>query len=201
MLELVRMKQLKWAGRQMASLEIELLYVCVSQIALIWSSGQFFSFSEPLYSLPLPFILLSSFSSSPLPCLPQSLTPPPSLHPPSISFLPPFSKREIGISTFELHEAHCQRHIRLCEVCQDPVPIQNMEEHFAENHAPTSCDLCGASMPKDKLEEHMVTVACSSVAVLKGSEPLIQVHCSCCFFEIWLLANTTCDLLGDWVQL
>ena len=66
------------------------------------------------------------------------------------------SKRLIAVPAFQLHEVHCRRHLTLCPQCKEPVPTQDMDEHYAEYHAPTSCDLCGASIPKDQLEEHMV---------------------------------------------
>ena len=66
------------------------------------------------------------------------------------------SKRLISASVFVTHEAHCRRHLALCEVCDEPVPVQEMERHHQENHALTPCDRCGARLPRDQLEEHVV---------------------------------------------
>ena len=68
-----------------------------------------------------------------------------------------FSKRSIKAATFELHESHCVRHIKLCSVCDEPIPLKEMEDHFKENHAPTPCDLCGSLIAPDELEEHQVS--------------------------------------------
>lgn len=67
-----------------------------------------------------------------------------------------FSKRSINVATFELHESHCLRHIKLCDVCNEPVPVVEMTTHFEENHAPTPCDLCGLQVPADQHEDHKV---------------------------------------------
>ena len=95
----------------------------------------------------VPFFLFSEIVSI------QSVPPP---TPPSLS-----SKRLISAKAFVLHEAHCRRHLRLCPECQEPVPVQDMEEHHRENHAPQSCDRCGATMPADRLEEHLVSITSS----------------------------------------
>lgn len=69
---------------------------------------------------------------------------------------PPPSKRFISSSTFVLHEAHCRRHLTLCEICDELVPTQELEAHHLEYHTPTSCHQCGATMPRDQLDEHLV---------------------------------------------
>ena len=51
---------------------------------------------------------------------------------------------------------HCRRHITLCPVCGDPVPVKEQEEHFQEYHALEACDVCGEQVQRDKLEEHKV---------------------------------------------
>ena len=49
-----------------------------------------------------------------------------------------YSKREISAETFQLHEAHCSRNITLCELCQEPVPLQQREEHYQRSYQPVS---------------------------------------------------------------
>ena len=67
-----------------------------------------------------------------------------------------FSKRSINRATFELHESHCLRHIKLCEECGEPVPLKDIDEHFKENHAPQPCGLCGDPIAPDDLQDHQV---------------------------------------------
>lgn len=52
-----------------------------------------------------------------------------------------------------MHQNHCQRNIKLCEHCQEPVPISDMEEHFEEEHKKIPCE-CGESIEKCKVEDH-----------------------------------------------
>lgn len=66
------------------------------------------------------------------------------------------SKRDIPASKFELHETHCQRHMTVCEECEEVVPKQRLEEHKTEFHAPIPCDLCGVTVAKHDLEDHKV---------------------------------------------
>ena len=110
------------------------------------------SLSFPFLSPSPPTLQYFPSSLSPSPPLLPSLPPPLPSQPPPI----PPSERLIPAAAFILHETHCRRHLKLCEVCNEPVPVQDMEEHMAENHAPTSCEWCGASMPRDQLEEHTV---------------------------------------------
>ena len=42
----------------------------------------------------------------------------------------------------------------LCEICDEPIPIREKDEHFQENHAPKPCPSCGEQIPMDEMEDH-----------------------------------------------
>lgn len=55
-----------------------------------------------------------------------------------------------------MHTLHCHRRIKLCPVCNEPVPKEQMEQHHEDNHTEAPCDLCGQGIMKDQLEDHQV---------------------------------------------
>lgn len=67
------------------------------------------------------------------------------------------SKSDIPGAVFQIHEVHCRKHMVLCDICDDPIPIREKEEHFKEYHAPALCELCGMSVPTGTLNEHKVS--------------------------------------------
>ena len=71
-----------------------------------------------------------------------------------------YSKRDIAVSNFLMHEVHCRRNIVLCDHCKEPVPRSELEEHFEEYHAPVKCDLCTGVFEKDVIQKHKVMYKC-----------------------------------------
>ncbi|OCU02105.1 TRAF-type zinc finger domain-containing protein 1 [Xenopus laevis] len=81
-------------------------------------------------------------------------------------------KRDIPLSNFTIHEIHCKRNISVCDVCKEPVPTADMEEHLVTEHAPVTCK-CKMTMEKSVLEEHELS-AC----------PLRLAKCQFCELEL-----------------
>lgn len=75
-----------------------------------------------------------------------------------LTVCPIFSKRDIIVASFLLHEVHCKRNLKLCDMCGNPVPKSEIEQHYLEEHAPEPCDLCGEKLPKDGLDAHKVSL-------------------------------------------
>ncbi|XP_060584425.1 TRAF-type zinc finger domain-containing protein 1-like [Ruditapes philippinarum] len=63
-------------------------------------------------------------------------------------------KKQISANNFVMHEMHCKRHISLCEQCNEPIPKNEMEVHYEENHAKIKCPKCETEVEKMHLEEH-----------------------------------------------
>ncbi|XP_077318157.1 TRAF-type zinc finger domain-containing protein 1 [Lithobates pipiens] len=81
-------------------------------------------------------------------------------------------KRDISLINFTIHEIHCHRNIRICEVCKEPVPSIDMEEHMNTEHVQVTCK-CKMGMEKNLLEEHE-----------RSSCPLRLVICQFCDLEL-----------------
>ena len=67
-----------------------------------------------------------------------------------------FSKKDIVSKNFPIHEVHCKRFVVLCEVCEEPVHRDELEEHHQDYHTETECDLCGETLFKDQVDQHKV---------------------------------------------
>lgn len=62
-------------------------------------------------------------------------------------------RNEIPPENFQLHELHCVRNIKFCDLCSLPVQKANFDSHVAESHQ--TCTSCKLIFPKNSFDGHL----------------------------------------------
>ncbi|XP_076833255.1 XIAP-associated factor 1 [Brachyhypopomus gauderio] len=63
-------------------------------------------------------------------------------------------KKDVAKANLAMHEAHCQRFLCVCPVCDDLVPKEQLEEHRVEIHTTVKCKKCNMEMERQTLGDH-----------------------------------------------
>eukprot|EP00094_Tigriopus_californicus_P010382 TCALIF_10014-PA protein Name:"Similar to Trafd1 TRAF-type zinc finger domain-containing protein 1 (Rattus norvegicus)" AED:0.02 eAED:0.03 QI:0/0.83/0.71/1/0.83/0.85/7/147/873 len=64
------------------------------------------------------------------------------------------SKRDIPLSVYTTHTAHCARNFVVCKDCGETIERFDMVEHKRNAHAIMVCDQCGVKVEARKLNDH-----------------------------------------------
>ncbi|GFT58929.1 TRAF-type zinc finger domain-containing protein 1 [Nephila pilipes] len=81
-------------------------------------------------------------------------------------------QRHIAAANYMIHSVHCERNIKLCEQCKEPVPRSEIEKHWEENHTLEACSYCSTPTEKWLIENH------------KSSCPKRLTPCEFCKLEV-----------------
>ncbi|XP_063677483.1 XIAP-associated factor 1-like [Bolinopsis microptera] len=73
-------------------------------------------------------------------------------------------KRDIPAANLDLHLSHCIKNLRLCTLCDDPIPIREFEDHIKEEHAEVECSKCKTKFQQGNEELHLSV--CSEAPLL-----------------------------------
>ncbi|KAL5265360.1 hypothetical protein ACHWQZ_G006184 [Mnemiopsis leidyi] len=63
-------------------------------------------------------------------------------------------KRDIPAANLDLHLSHCVKNLRLCTLCDDPIPIREFEDHIKEEHAEIECSKCKSKFQQGDEDLH-----------------------------------------------
>lgn len=68
------------------------------------------------------------------------------------------SKRSVPSVSFTLHSVHCRRFMKVCEKCEEPIPITQIEEHNIDVHSLIQCLECQQQIEKGSKDSHNVSI-------------------------------------------
>ena len=54
-----------------------------------------------------------------------------------------------------LHERYCSLNVRKCSICEEPVPIDEYNEHKSNEHPDIKCEFCGKMMGNIEYKSHL----------------------------------------------
>ncbi|XP_035227553.1 uncharacterized protein LOC118199801 isoform X2 [Stegodyphus dumicola] len=93
-------------------------------------------------------------------------------------------KRDVSVNNFAIHSAFCERKLRVCNQCDEPVPRSEMDRHMEESHTMDSCSCCSMPMEKWMLEKHREIcfkrpVSCKYCEIVIPMDELEDHHLYC----------------------
>ena len=65
--------------------------------------------------------------------------------------------RDIESYKMILHERYCKINIKKCEICKEPIQVDEYEEHKILKHSKQKCTTCGQSFIVEELKNHKCT--------------------------------------------
>ncbi|OWR55107.1 TRAF-type zinc finger domain-containing protein 1 [Danaus plexippus plexippus] len=109
-------------------------------------------------------------------------------------------KREIPLANFTIHAVHCARNIRLCPVCKEPVPVQDLQQHHDDQHKLVPCKQCGEDVCGTDMEDHVrdscaLTMQTCRFCTLELRRRELPAH------ERYCGARTELCECGEWVMM
>ena len=63
--------------------------------------------------------------------------------------------KEIESFKMILHERFCSLNVRKCSICNEPIPIDEYEEHKIISHPDIQCQFCGKIFKNDEYNLHL----------------------------------------------
>lgn len=99
-----------------------------------------------------------------------------------------------------LHESFCIKHVKCCEICQEPINIDELQDHIDEKHKNIGCNDCGKDLEKARFSSH------------KKKCDFMPKNCSFCELELPLVdlhdheyicgsKTEKCELCFDYIPL
>ncbi len=65
--------------------------------------------------------------------------------------------KEIPSNIIVLHQRFCDKNTRKCSICEEPIQIDEYEEHKNKAHLKVKCEFCGKEMGEKLIKEHKKT--------------------------------------------
>lgn len=67
-----------------------------------------------------------------------------------------YSQKNVPAANFASHSAYCEKNIKICKLCKEPISIVGEKEHKEEYHVAVPCRLCGIPVEKWRQNKHEV---------------------------------------------
>jgi hypothetical protein len=64
------------------------------------------------------------------------------------------SNKDIELIKLAIHEPFCIKFVTKCEICEEPINIDEIKDHMKENHSKVECPDCSKKLEKRLLSSH-----------------------------------------------